>query len=89
MPQALEKFLGYLIYFWPEINEPIHVHVCKGKPHEGATKIWITENGAELAHNDSKIPAHELKQILRYISANKDRIVADWVFRYKIGEVKR
>ena len=89
MPKALERFLGYLIYFWSEPGEPIHVHICKGKPRKSDTKVWITENGAELAHNKSDIPKHELKQLLRYISANKDRIVANWVFRYKSGEVKR
>ncbi|MBR2214288.1 MAG: DUF4160 domain-containing protein [Selenomonadaceae bacterium] len=89
MPQTLEKFLGYIIYFWFEPKEPIHVHVCKGHPHEGATKIWITENGAELAHNNSGIPKKDLKKIMQYITSNKNRVIADWLFRNQSGELKR
>ncbi|WP_297964841.1 DUF4160 domain-containing protein [uncultured Anaerovibrio sp.] len=89
MPQALESFLGYLIYFWYEAGEPIHVHVSKGKPQKGATKIWITQDGAEIAHNKSKIPERDLKRILRYVSSNKNRIIAEWVLRNGSGSVKR
>ena len=31
---------GYKIFFWSnENNEPIHVHICKGKPSKNSTKI--------------------------------------------------
>ena len=37
---------GYTVYFWSnENNEPIHVHVTKGKPTPNATKIWLTKSG--------------------------------------------
>ena len=37
---------GYSVYFWSnENNEPIHVHVAKGKPTPNATKIWLTKSG--------------------------------------------
>lgn len=38
----LYKLLGYTIYFWSgDAGEP--VHVCKGRPTENATKIWVGE----------------------------------------------
>ena len=44
---------GYKIFFWSnENNEPIHVHICKGKPSKNSTKIWLTKaGGAILATN--------------------------------------
>ena len=48
---------GYTVYFWSnENNEPIHVHVAKGKPTPNATKIWLTKSGGCIvASNGSKI----------------------------------
>lgn len=38
----LYKLLGYTIYFWSgDAVEPVHVHVCQGRPTENATKIWV------------------------------------------------
>ena len=53
---------GYLVYFWAnENNEPIHVHVSKGKPVASSTKIWLTKDGGcILASNGSKIPSKDL-----------------------------
>ncbi|MBO6308929.1 MAG: DUF4160 domain-containing protein [Oribacterium sp.] len=37
---------SYKVYFWAnENNEPIHVHISKGQPSPGSTKIWLTKNG--------------------------------------------
>ena len=34
---------GYKVYFWSNENdEPIHVHVSKGKPSPKATKIFLS-----------------------------------------------
>lgn len=47
MPRIF-KIGGYLVYFWSNENsplEPVHVHVSKGIPSEGTTKIWITRSG--------------------------------------------
>ena len=42
MPNVL-IVLGYKVYFWTnENNEPIHVHISKGKPNGNTTKVWIT-----------------------------------------------
>ena len=52
---------GYKVYFWSNENdEPIHVHVSKGKPSPNATKIWLTKAGrCVVANNWSKIPSKE------------------------------
>ncbi|MBS4984786.1 DUF4160 domain-containing protein [Hungatella hathewayi] len=37
---------GYKVYFWSnENNEPIHVHIAKGKPISNGTKLWLTKSG--------------------------------------------
>lgn len=71
----LYKLLGYTIYFWSgNAGEPVHVHVCKGRPTENATKIWVGER-VILEHNKSKIPDADLLKILRFVSQNKKRII--------------
>lgn len=81
---------GYKIYFWSnEQNEPIHVHVSKGHPAENATKIWLTKNGGcIIAHNASRIPAHELNQLMEFISAQFFFICSEWKRFFVIEEIK-
>ena len=68
---SLFTVCGYKIYFWSNENdEPIHVHVSKGKPSQHATKIWITQHGGcILSHNGSNIPQKELNELMEFISA--------------------
>ena len=74
----LYKLLGYTIYFWSgDAGEPVHVHVCQGRPTENATKIWVGER-VILEHNKSKIPDADLLKILRFVSQNKKRIIEHW-----------
>ncbi|MBR2215230.1 MAG: DUF4160 domain-containing protein [Selenomonadaceae bacterium] len=92
MPKGLMDFLGYVIYFW--INEgtptePIHVHVAKGKPTSGATKIWITKTGVMLDHNDSKIPRKDLAKLLSFINDNRNTLIAKWAMRFEQVKFKR
>lgn len=72
MPQIF-RFGEYWIYFWTNENEPlepIHIHVAKGAPAANATKIWITSTGNYLlCNNNSKIPNHTLRNIMRMIEA--------------------
>ena len=71
----LYKLLGYTIYFWSgDAGEPVHVHVCQGRPTENATKIWVGER-VILEHNKSKISDADLLKILRFVSQNKKRII--------------
>ncbi len=79
MPKILLDFLGYSFFFWAnENNEPPHVHVCKGKQTENATKFWIRPGGVELVHNKSQIPQNDLNKIARYIAQNRSRIITAW-----------
>lgn len=82
MPQVF-VILGYIVYFWSNENdEPIHVHVCKGSPQKDATKVWITEDGPVLEHNNSKIPKKDLKRILAWIAMNDELIIKKWQFHF-------
>lgn len=79
MPQ-LFRYLGYCFYFWSNENqEPLHIHVCKGKPTSNATKIWILENGTTiLQNNNSQIPPSDLSKIYAFIKTNKNFIERKW-----------
>ena len=81
MPQIF-RMGSYWVYFWTNENmpvEPIHVHVAEGKPTENATKIWITECGkCLLCNNNSQIPMHTLRNIMRTIETQSDEIVKKW-----------
>ncbi|MCD7905586.1 MAG: DUF4160 domain-containing protein [Clostridiales bacterium] len=81
MPQIF-RIGGYIIYFWSNENdplEPIHVHIAKHNPTANATKVWITKSGkALLCNNNSKIPAQNLRQLLRVIEANSYDIIQKW-----------
>lgn len=47
---------------------------------ENATKIWITSAGKTyLANNNSKIPKHTLRNIMRMIEARSDFIKQKWI----------
>lgn len=78
MPQIIQLF-GYIIYFWSnEGNEPVHVHVCKGKPTPNATKIWVKKDGPQVEHNRSRIPKKDLKLILSWLAINANRVITRW-----------
>lgn len=79
MPNVL-IVLGYKVYFWTnENNEPIHVHISKGKPNGNATKVWITSTGGLVVHNTSGIPKDDLIKILSCIRANILLITSLWI----------
>lgn len=86
MPNLYEIF-GYKIYIWTYESrplEPVHVHICKGRPTKTATKIWITRNGKTIkCHNKSRVPEHELNKIRRFIEKNAMSIVESWVFTFR------
>lgn len=84
------KQCGYSIYFWSnENNEPIHVHVSKGKPSGNSTKIWLTKSGGCIvANNKSKIPIKELKDIQELILDNYFLILSEWREYFKNQELK-
>lgn len=79
MPTLFEIY-GYKIYFWSnEGNEPVHVHISKGKQTADATKIWLPpESNPVLVHNNSKIPQKDLKRLLKSVALNREIIIARW-----------
>lgn len=81
---------GYTVYFWSRENdEPIHVHVSKGKPSANATKIWLTRSGrCILASNGSKISSKELNELMEFISAQFFLICAKWKEAFVTDEIK-
>ena len=81
MPQVF-KVGAYWIYFWANEGkplEPIHVHIAEGRPHQNATKVWITQSGkCLLANNRSQIPERILNHLLRFLEANSEEVVERW-----------
>ena len=81
MPQIF-RMGEYWIYFWTNENkpvEPIHVHIAKGKPSDNATKVWITSAGkCLLCNNNSRIPSHTLRNIMRMVEARSTDIIQRW-----------
>lgn len=81
MPQVF-KVGSYWVYFWANENdplEPIHVHIAQGSPKANGTKIWITQAGhCIVANNNSDIPAHILRNIIKIIEARSNDIIEKW-----------
>ncbi len=81
MPQVF-KIGSYWVYFWTNEGmplEPVHVHVSSGEPVANATKIWITSAGkCILANNNSQIPGHTLRNIMRMIEARSSEVISLW-----------
>lgn len=79
MPKIV-KLGDLLLFFWiGEDGEPVHVHVAKGKPTQGATKIWLTRSGGcLLASNGSKLTKHELSIVMEYVTLNHGDICGLW-----------
>lgn len=89
MPNLFNTF-GYQIYFWSnENNEPIHVHVSKGKPSPHATKFWLTrDGGCILASNGSQISNHDLNKLMDVITAQYNLICKNWMEYFGVKLIK-
>ena len=85
---------GYTVYFWSNENdEPIHVHVSKGKPTPSATIKNTDRNlpkvgGCILASNGSKISNKALNELMEFISAQYFLICEKWKHAFVIDEIK-
>ena len=70
---------GYIVYFWSgEGNEPVHVHVSRGRPETNSAKVWLTEDGGCLVAGRGDISEKNLRNILKVISANHAFICNEW-----------
>ena len=81
---------GYKVFFWSnEKNEPIHVHISKGRPSPNSTKIWLTRaGGCIVANNKSGIPQKELDELLEFISAQFFLICSEWKRFFVVDQIK-
>ena len=81
---------GYKIYFWAgDGDEPIHVHVSKGKPTSETTKIWLTKGGGcVLASGGDKIPKRDLDKLMKVISAQFFYICAQWQEFFVVDKIR-
>ena len=80
---------GYIVYFWSnENNEPIHVHVSKGKPTPNATKVWLTSKGhCIVSNNRSNISQRDLSELLEIISAQFFMICVKWKEHFCVDDI--
>ena len=87
---SLFRIGGYLVFFWSnENNEPIHVHIVKGKPSPNTTKVWLTRAGqCIVANNSSKIPQNDLNELLDVISAQFFMICRKWKEHFKVEDIR-
>ena len=86
---SLFQVRNYRVFFWSnENNEPIHVHIGIGKPSPSSTKIWITAKGGCItANNNSRIPQHELNELLEIISAQYFFICDEWKKHFRTEKI--
>lgn len=89
LPNLL-SFRGFNIYFWSdEGNEPIHVHVQKGKHTSASTKIWLLEDGNCLvANNKSQLTRRQLRIMEDFIKRNFKLICKAWKNYFQVDELK-
>lgn len=86
----LYTFDGYRIYFWANENdEPIHVHISKGKPSPRATKLWLTQDGGCIvASNGSRISKAKLNILIDLVAAQHEEICEEWKRFRDVTEIK-
>ena len=89
MPSIISAF-GYKIFFWfNEGNEPVHVHIVKGKPVKNSTKVWLTQKGGcIIADNRSNIPSDELSRLQAVIVTNYFLIIDAWKKMFPGEEIR-
>lgn len=87
---SLFRIGKYIIFFWSNENdEPIHVHVCEGRPYPNSTKPWITsKGGCIVANNNGRIPNHELAELIEIIGAQFLMICNVWKRHFVVDNIK-
>ena len=65
------------------------MHIAKGKPTSGGTKVWLTKTGGcFLASNGSHIPQKELNELMEFISAQFFTFCSEWKKFFLIEKLK-
>jgi hypothetical protein len=73
------RFLQYNIFFFSnEPDEPPHVRVSLPGAPNSSSKFWLDASGVRLAHNEARIPPHDLTRITRYLNENAMDILEFW-----------
>lgn len=86
----LFSFNGFTVYFWSnEGNEPIHVHVQKGKHTAASTKFWLLSDGScSLVNNKAQLSSKQIKLLEKFITVNFKEICAAWKKFFNEDSVK-
>lgn len=64
-------------------------HVAVRRPHEGATKIWLTaDGGCLLASDDGSIPKKQLSNVLEFVTNQHEEICQKWVEKFGNDSLK-
>ncbi|MBT1173149.1 DUF4160 domain-containing protein [Bifidobacterium sp. MA2] len=77
---GLFRIHGFLIYFWAnESNDPIHVHVAKGRQSPASAKFWILEDGTvKLAKQGLDMTNKEQQGITEFLRSVSPEIIMAW-----------
>jgi hypothetical protein len=85
----LFKIGQYVIFFWSNENdEPVHVHISKGKYSPNTAKVWLTKGRGSLVANKGRIPQKDLGKLLTVIEDNFDIICNKWKTYFDVDEIK-
>ena len=79
---------GYRFFFYSNEYkdaynlEPVHIHVCKGRPSHGAPKWWVGDKKIHRAYDtditDYGLKKSDIKDIETLILNNTDVIIQMW-----------
>jgi hypothetical protein len=73
------RFLQYNIFFFSnEPGEPPHVHVSLPGTPNNSSKFWLETTSVRLAHNEARIPTHDLTKIEKFLNENMTDIREFW-----------
>ena len=79
----------YVIFFWSnENNEPIHVHVSRGKISPNTAKFWLTKNGGCVMAKKSRIPNKDVNEIIEVIEDNHAYLCKKWKEYFGLKKLK-
>lgn len=60
-------------------REPVHVHVCRGKPSSNSIKIWLTKDKNFVVDKVKRnvLSKSELGAVIEYLDEEKHQIIID------------
>lgn len=89
--KQMPKFqvMEFMFFFWSNefvgesVLEPVHIHVCVGKPSSDAPKWWVGNGKIVRADENTNLKAYgikpsDIKTIEKLITRNTDLIINMW-----------